>query len=1131
MRQTNLRRAFVCLFSSILLLGAYGAAASLSAAKKVSQSGSTIYLTPEVGAPISAAAGSSALSTNTACPTMAVARITARVDDNVRSSLSGNLHPMARAEYDQGRVDDNLRLEHIILQLRRTPEQEAALSSRIDQMHNRRSPLYHQWLRAQDVGRCYGAADPDIATVSAWLQKHGFTIDSVPAGKMLIIFSGTAGQIRETFGTEIHNLNVRGERHIANMSEPQIPAALVPVITGFRSLNDFFSHSNMRTVGPVQRDSTTGTWHLLSNTNHVPFLLRPNSQKSNPLDTFSLGGQSYYAIGPQDLYTIYNETPLLTGSTPINGAGETLAVIERSDITEADVGTFRSQFALPTYPATPDASSGGVNFMTGVSGFCSDPGIVSGDEGEADLDIDWIGVTAPNAIIDYVSCASTSTSDGTDLSLTYVINSLSDTVSAMSSSYGGCEPAGGTTEEQFYASLFGQAVAQGQTVVVAAGDSGSDACDRGNGDGPNSGQDLGETGISVQSQSSSQYAVAAGGSDFSDIYQNNTTNYWGLLNGAGFSSALSYIPEMAWNNTCSDTLLVDYYAFNDGITYSNGPEGLCNDTTNFSEEYPFTTLGGGTGGVSLYVTPLPTWQSVYGVGLNFTSTAHRNLPDISLYAAIGLWNHFLLYCQSEVAPCDYSNTTDAFDLGVGGTSAVAPMLTGIIGLINEAWPSGVTGQPTRQGQPNYTFYALATSEYGSSSSENTSTTAPSAYTCEGSNLNAVGTYSSIFSSCNFQEINRTSELGSSSCLASDNTGCLVDNNGGACAKGTPNCYTNTSSDPYGILSVSTSTFESAYNQSGGYSAATGLGSLNIANLVNNWTSVTPQFASTTGISATPTSLFTTTTTALTATVTATGRGGIAPPLGDVSFYTGSSCTGTAVGTAPLVPASGCTTSCNSTATLSGVTGAQLGGAGTDSVIACFNGDGANDAPSTSSGASFTVTQTALSLSSASTSVSITGGQQGTVQLTLSSNAALSSTPTLACSGLPSDASCSFSSVSSLPATITMTITTTSADAQLLLPGIGPKRHISSWLMLGLLLPGLLLVLPRKSTMRKPKIVFWCGVILMLMLAWVGCGGGSSSSSGSGSSSQQGSQNYTVTVTASSTGATSGTASVQVTVTQ
>lgn len=1056
------------------------------------------------------------------CIPLATPRITAAVDEGSLTTLHGYMHPLARAEYDQGRVDDNLPLEHIIMLLQRSSLQETALATRIDQMHNRRSPYYRKWLTAQDVGGCYGVADPDIAVVAAWLQSHGFKIDTVPAGKMLIIFSGTAGQVSKAFHTEIHNLSVRGEQHIANMNDPQIPAALAPVIAGFRSLHNFFPKPLSRVVGPIQRDPETGKWHAAELSNSVVQKASQSKSKGGtPLLTFSGSGGTFWVVGPQDLYTIYNETPLLppASANPVDGKGETLAIVQDSDVNPADVTSFRSQFGLPAYPATPNATQGGVNYMDGISGYCSDPGITAGGESEADIDVQWMGTTAPAAIIDFVSCADTATTFGGDLSAPYIINNLDSTVSAFSLSFGVCEAQLPTTppffaSNAFYSGLWEQAVAEGQTPVVASGDSADDVCDRGNGDGFNNGQDLGETGLSVNGLASTPYNVAAGGTDFSDNYQTNfnPTSYWNSNDTSPYRSALSYIPEIAWNDTCASTVLVDYfrYAGNPPLIYSNGPEGLCNDATDFNEPYVFTTLDGGSGGIST-ISSLPTWQSAYGVGLsgNFTSTTQRNLPDIAMFASDGFWNHFLVFCQSDSVPCDFATGFS----GAGGTSFVAPMFAGIMGLINQTH--------SRQGQANYTLYALATAEYGTPGSENTSITAPSGYTCEGSNINAISTYGSIFGDCTFYSINRTSQAGSTSCVGASNTGCLVDNNDQPCATGTPGCFTNTSGDAYGILSNSTSTFESAFSQSAGYNAVAGLGSINISNLSKNWDTVTPGFASTTTIAVGTPSIFTTTSTALTATVTATGRGGIAPPLGDVTFYAGSSCTGTAVGSANLVPATGCTTSCNSTASLS-VTGAQLGGAGTDSVLACFTGDGANDAPSTSTAASVTVAQTVLTVVPSPSTLSIAGGQPGTVMLAVSANAAISTAVTFACSGLPSDASCAFSTVSSLPANVTMTIDTTVNDAKLIPPGRG-----SSLPMLGLILPGILL-LPAAGLLRRRKKWFLSCLGLLLMVGWMGCGGGSSSST---TTVTHGSQTYTVNITSSATGATPGTASVSVTVTR
>jgi hypothetical protein len=898
-----------------------------------------------------------------ACSSVAVPRISENVIDEVRAPLPGGVHPLARAEFDLGPVDDNLQLEHIVLMLRRSPEQELALTTHIDQMHNQRSAQFHQWLTAEQFGACYGIADADIATITSWLEGHGFSVDAVPEGKTLIIFSGTAAQVREAFHTEIHHLNVNGRLHIANLTPPDVPAALAPVIAGIHSLHDFFPQPLVHVRGAIHRDVKSGMWRLAETSENAGGV-----SKNHSLVTFSDNGTEFLAVGPQDFYTIYDENPLLKAAKPINGAGQTLAVIEPTDINKADVTTFRSQFGLPAYPATPNSTQGGVNFMFGITGYCGNPSIVKAGEGEADLDAQWIGTTAPAATIDFVACADTSTTSGVDLAGTYVVNHLAGSVSAISVSYGICEAqlvtnSTGFETNGFYKNLWQQAVAEGQTPVVAAGDSGDDTCDRGE---TKSG--IGETGISISGIASTPYDVAAGGTDFSDVYSNGgeiPTPYWNSNDKSPYLSALKYPPEMAWNNTCGSIVAAAFA----GET----AEQLCNSGIGLS-------LDGGGGGIST-VYSLPTWQSVYGVGLggNFTSKSFRNVPDIAFFASdANFWNQGLLFCESDIAPCDYAVGADAGAVLGGGTSFVAPILTGIIGLINQAHPSGSPAQPTRQGQADYTLYALAGHEYGTPNLENTSTTSPSVYTCE-SNALAISTYSSVAPKCIFHDVDRTPVAGTSTCVGANNTNCLVDDNVQPCVAGTTDCF-NGAGDTVGLLSASKSVFEPAYPQSAGYNAVTGVGSADVTNLVNGWTSVPSTFASTTALAASPTSVTVTAKTTLTATVTATGRGSLAPPLGTVTFYSGSACSGTPLGTSALKPASGCTTSCHSTATLS-AEGIQLGGVGTKSAIACFTGDGANDAPSHGT-ASITVSKAASTTTVASSKNPSTKGESVTFTATV-----------------------------------------------------------------------------------------------------------------------------------------------------
>jgi subtilase family serine protease len=922
-----------------------------------------------LSAPFAFAAANSAAG----CTPMAVNRITGVIDESIRTPLLGNIHPLARAEFDKGKVSDNFPLQHIILLLQRTPEQEKALQTRIDQMHNRQSPLFQQWLSADEVGSCFGTADADVAVLSSWLQKHGFTVDAVPAGKTMLIFTGTAGQVQEAFHTEIHHLNVHGEKHIANMSAPEVPAALAPVIAGFRSLHDFMPKPMMHMVGVAKRDPKTGKLYRVKGSENLPSASNvATAKKSGTLITYQgdpfCGDSSCEWVGPQDFYTIYNENPLLTSTScnggPCNGAGQTIAVIEETDVCAGQSGTspndcagandlamFRSQFGLPA----PHAK-----YYFGIPGYCADPGVQgpsgTGEESEADIDIQWASTTAPGAQVDFLACATTSTTAGVDLASIYAVDHLYRTISSFSLSYGVCEMGltdgayGGLYQTNaFYNSLWQQAVAEGQTVNVSAGDSGDDTCDRG--------LEGAVSGWNVNGLASTPYDVAAGGTDFSDNYSSAfapaPNTYWNANDTSPYGSALSYVPEMTWNQSCGSTLLASFLSWELGVSYT--PEQVCSGDTPFGFDFTYVN-GAGSGGISS-IYKLPTWQSVYGVGRNFTSSTMRNLPDVSLFASANFWSHALQFCESDAltgtgggTPCDYTNQDEGGIMAAGGTSFVAPQINGVIAVINQRWQS-------RQGQANYKLYFLAGQEYGLPTRPNTKTSEPSLLTCE-SNYLSISEFGPESSACVFHDIYRTPAITTASCAGTNNSSCVIDGNEMPCVTGSTDCFTSNPSDPFGLLSISTSSFEPAWYQAAGFSDATGLGSLNINNLVRAWSFFGPTSASTTTVSAdsVTASADNGKTITFTATVTATGRGSFAPPMGTVDFYTAGSSSGSLdcrnvehlnrLSSTPLVPAS-CANGCHATAVLSGVTATQLGGSGAHDVIACFSGDAANDAPSSS----------------------------------------------------------------------------------------------------------------------------------------------------------------------------------------
>src|SRR6516165_3889241 len=226
--------------------------------------------------------------------------ITQNIDESKRIPLAGNTRPEAKAGNDRGAVAQDFPVEHILLQLKRPPEREQALQEFINELQTEGSPIFHQWITSQEFGERFGLAKQDLDAITGWLESHGFKVNVVYPNGMVIDFSGTAGQVRETFKTEIHRLEVHGEVHVANMSNPRIPAALASAVVGIVSLHDFKPQ-----------------------TMHKMHTARPNF-------TFSGLYGDTYALVPADLATIYNLNPLF--SAGISGQGQTIVVIEVTDV-------------------------------------------------------------------------------------------------------------------------------------------------------------------------------------------------------------------------------------------------------------------------------------------------------------------------------------------------------------------------------------------------------------------------------------------------------------------------------------------------------------------------------------------------------------------------------------------------------------------------------------------------------------------------------------------------------------------------------------------------------------------------------------------------------------------------------
>jgi subtilase family serine protease len=599
--------------------------------------------------------------------------ITRSIDESQLVRLWGNTRPEANAKNDRGPVEDSYRLE-MLLQLKRSPQLEQALVHFMDEQLDKKSPNFRHWIMPAELGEKYGLADSDIEAIKTWLESHGFTVGGVYPTRMVIDFTGTAGQIRQAFHTELHYLDVKGERHFANMSDPQIPAALAPAVVGVVSMHNFKPH-------------------------HFAMPRNPN---------YNLGGGENILV-PADFQTIYNLTPLYRAG--IYGHGMTVVVVEDTNSYGTDFATFQSKFGLGAYGGSLTTVH-----PTGTAS-CTSPG-TNADDGEADLDVEMVAAIAPGATVELASC--TDGSGNANFGGLLAVENLTQSgtpPAVISMSYGECEASNGATANAAFTNAFQAAAAAGTSVFASSGDAMTSGCS------PNAASAT--TGIGVTGWGESVYNVSVGGTDFEDNYNAVKGNpvipistYWSSTNGSSYGSALSYVPEIPWNDSCADYLL---YNFNSAST-AYGSTGFCNSGGTADR-----TTGGGAGGPSGCFSgtastssivsgtcapiPKPSWQSVVGN----PADGVRDIPDVAMFASNGIWGHYVVVCWSDPSQTSAGSATCTGSpsswSGFGGTSVASPMMASIQALVDEKW--GI-----RAGLPTPTYYSIARSEFGSNSTAN-----------------------------------------------------------------------------------------------------------------------------------------------------------------------------------------------------------------------------------------------------------------------------------------------------------------------------------------------------------------------------------------------------------------------------
>jgi subtilase family serine protease len=720
-------------------------------------------------------------------------RITEPINESSLVPLTGTVHPLANAGNDLGPAPDDMQLERMHLILKRSPAQDSALRQLVTDLHAPGSASYHKWLTPDTFGQQFGAADQDIATVEAWLQSHGFSVTKVNPGKQTIEVSGNVAQLRSAFHTQIHRYSVNGETHYANSTDPQIPSAVAPVVGGFVSLNNFRARSQVRVLGKATYDPTT--------------------DKATPEWTV---GRNTFVLSPADFAVQYD---LPGASSGLNGTGQAITVVNDSNINVGLVNSFRTLFSLPANP--PQVIIDGND--PGIDGI-NNPDGPNYDSTEAYLDVEWSGAVAPDATVYLVIGADTALESGLILAAEHAV--YGNIAPVLSLSFGACERNLGSSNA-FLSSLWQQAAAQGITVVVSTGDSGSAGCD-------NPSQYYAVGGAAVSGYASTPYNVGVGGTDFYYSSWNQGTaainsqlgTYWNTTpsNSTPAVSIKSVIPEQPWNDSQFGLNIGNYYAATGNTTIGAGSGGASSCATGVLNPATGAYLSCTAGYAK------PSWQTGTGV----PNDNVRDLPDVSLFAADGVNSSYypICYADGDCQPASSGGTVQF--TGVGGTSASAPSFAGIMALVNQKYG--------RQGQADFVLYPLKAQF-------------PAAFHDVSNGTNSVP--------CNIG----TTSTGRPplNCISVSSPITVTDPTYGAATEGQIGSGTTPE-----------------YNAAAGYNLATGLGTIDANQLITNWGNV--KFASTTTtLSASPTSI----THGAAVTISGSVTAGSGTPTGAVALMTDS----------------------------------------------------------------------------------------------------------------------------------------------------------------------------------------------------------------------------------------------------
>ena len=398
------------------------------------------------------------------------------------------------------------------------------------------SPQYRQYLTPKDVEQRFGPRTGVAAAVQQYLSSHGMTLGPTLADGLIVTASGTAGSVSGALHTGLMTYRQRSGRvTYANTSPPQMPSSVAPAVQSVVGLDDSVQLHPLVARGPrLPTPALTGAVGTLPATQAV-------TGAANPCGAANSAAAATGADTADRLATAYGFNAAYQAGE--FGKGVTVGVFELAGYSKSDLSQFESCYRVKARIVNRKVD-GGARIGSGSI--------------EAELDLEGIASLAPRAKV-LVYEAPNSVTGVLDA---YGAIESDNRAKVVSTSWGVCEPLAGAFAATEYTIFQGMA-AQGQSVVAASGDTGSEDCFGSNG----------STGLAVDDPGTQPWVTSVGGTDLTSSGSPPDETVWNDGSGAGGGGVSHLWPMPTWQ-------------FGPGVvsTYSSG--SVCGAATGFCREVP-----------------------------------------------------------------------------------------------------------------------------------------------------------------------------------------------------------------------------------------------------------------------------------------------------------------------------------------------------------------------------------------------------------------------------------------------------------------------------------------------------------------------------------------------------------------